>query len=53
MPIVAYRNMTDEDPKAIGAYLPTIPAVYHRVDSSLFPTACKLRQGKHGAGDQN
>jgi hypothetical protein len=53
MPIVAYRNMTDEDLKAICAYLRTIPAVHHRVDNSLPPTACKFRQGKHGAGDQN
>jgi mono/diheme cytochrome c family protein len=53
MPIVAYRNMTDEDLKAIYAYLRTIPAVHHRVDNSLPPTACKLCQGKHGAGDQN
>jgi hypothetical protein len=53
MPIVAYRNMTDEDLKAIYAYLRTIPAVHHRVDNSLPPTASKLCRGKHGAGDQN
>jgi mono/diheme cytochrome c family protein len=53
MPFVAYRNMTDEDLMAIYAYLRTIPPVHHRVDNSLPPTACKLCQGKHGAGDQN
>lgn len=53
MPFVAYRNMTDEDLKAIFAYIRTIPPIHHRVDNSLPPTACKICQGKHGAGDQN
>jgi hypothetical protein len=53
MPFVRYRNMTDEDLKAIFAYLRTVPPVHHRVDNSLPPTPCKLCRGKHGAGDQN
>ena len=53
MPWVAYRNMTDDDLKAIFAYLRTVRAVPHRVDNSLPPTLCKLCQSKHGAGDQN
>ena len=53
MPIVAHRNMTDEDLKAICAYLLTIPAVHQGVYNSLRPTASKLCRGKHGAGDQN
>jgi mono/diheme cytochrome c family protein len=53
MPFVVYKNMTDEDLKAIFAYLRTLPPIHHRVDNSLPPTACKICQGKHGAGDQN
>lgn len=53
MPFVAYKNMTDDDLRAIFAYLRTLPPVHHRVDNSLPPTFCKLCQGTHGAGDQN
>lgn len=53
MPFVGYKNMTDEDLKAIFAYLRTLPPVHHRVDNSLPPTFCKLCQETHGAGDQN
>ncbi|MGC2327744.1 MAG: c-type cytochrome [Candidatus Sulfotelmatobacter sp.] len=53
MPWNMLRNMTDVDLKAIFAYLRTVKPVHHRVDNSLVPTACKICQGKHGAGDQN
>jgi mono/diheme cytochrome c family protein len=53
MPWVAYRGMTDDDLKAIFAYLRTLKPVHHRVDNREPPTACKLCRGKHGAGDQN
>jgi hypothetical protein len=53
MPFAVYGNMTDDDLKAIFAYLRTIKPVKHRVDNSLPPTYCKLCQQKHGAGDQN
>jgi mono/diheme cytochrome c family protein len=53
MPFVCYRHMTDEDLKAIFAYLRTVPPVHHRVDNTLPPTPCRLCKGKHGAGDQN
>ena len=53
MPFAVYGNMTDDDLKAIFAYLRTAKAVHHRVDNSLPPTYCKLCQQKHGAGDQN
>jgi mono/diheme cytochrome c family protein len=51
MPWVVYRNMTDDDLKAIYAYLRTIPPVRHRVDNAEPPTECKLCGHKHGAGD--
>jgi mono/diheme cytochrome c family protein len=53
MPTSEYKYLTDDELKAIFAYLRTIPPVKHRVDNSLPPTPCKLCQGKHGAGDQN
>lgn len=53
MPWDGYRNMTDEDLKAVFAYLRTLKPVHHRVDNTLTPTMCKICQGKHGAGDQN
>jgi len=53
MPWSALRNMTDEDLKAVFAYLRTLKPVHHRVDNTLPPTLCKICQGKHGGGDQN
>jgi hypothetical protein len=53
MPWIAYRNMTDDDLKAEFAYLRMLKPVHHRVDNTLPATACKICQGKHGAGDQN
>jgi mono/diheme cytochrome c family protein len=53
MPWIDYGTMTDEDLKAVFAYLRTLKPVKHRIDNSLPPTRCKLCQGKHGAGDQN
>ena len=53
MPVMIYKNMTDDDLKAIYAYLRTLKPVKHRVDNSVPPTECKLCKQKHGAGDQN
>jgi mono/diheme cytochrome c family protein len=53
MPYAFYGNMTDDDLKAIFAYLRTVKPVNHRVDNSLPPSYCKLCRQKHGAGDQN
>jgi hypothetical protein len=53
MPFGQFQNMTDDDLKAIFAYLKTVPPVKHRVDNSLPPTYCKVCKQKHGAGDQN
>jgi len=53
MPFAFYGNMTDDDLKAIFAYLRTVKPVKHRVDNSLPPTYCKLCQQWHGAGNQN
>ena len=53
MPYSETKYMTDDELKAVFAYLRTVPPVKHRVDNSLPPTYCKLCQSKHGAGDQN
>jgi len=53
MPWVFYRNMTDEDLKAIFAYLKTLQPVNHTVDNTEQPTQCKLCGQKHGGGERN
>jgi len=53
MPFVGYGRQTDDDLKAMFAYLTTIPPVAHRVDNSLPPTACPRCGLRHGAGNQN
>jgi hypothetical protein len=53
MPCVIYRNMTDDDLKAIFAYLRTLKPVKHTIDNSEQPTECKLCGLKHGGGERN
>jgi hypothetical protein len=53
MPFGAFKNLTDDDLKAIFAYLRTVKPVKHRVDNTAPPTYCKLCRLKHGGGDQN
>jgi mono/diheme cytochrome c family protein len=53
MPYAFYANMSDDDLKAIFAYLGTVKPVKHRVDNSLPVTYCKLCRQWHGAGNQN
>jgi hypothetical protein len=53
MPFNEFKNLSDDDLKAIFAFLRTVHAVRHRVDNSLPPTYCKLCKQKHGAGEQN
>jgi hypothetical protein len=53
MPFGEFKNLTDDDLKAMFAYLKTLTPVKHRVDNSLPPTYCKLCKEKHGAGEQN
>src|SRR5581483_676162 len=53
MPWPFFRNMTDEDLKAIFAYLRTLPPVHHDVDNTEVATFCKRCNGKHGLGEKN
>jgi len=53
MPWAVFRNLSDDDLKAIFAYLQTLKPVQHRVDNTEPPRYCKLCRGKHGFGDRN
>jgi len=53
MPWASFKNMTDDDLKAIFAFLRTLKPVSHRVDNDEPPTYCKLCGQKHGAGEMN
>ena len=53
MPWTFYRNMTDDDLKAIFAYLKALPPVSHHVDNSVAPTMCPMCGYSHGLGDTN
>jgi len=53
MPFGEFKDLTEDDMKAMFAYLKSIPPVKHRVDNTLPATYCKLCKQKHGAGDQN
>jgi mono/diheme cytochrome c family protein len=53
MPVMVYKNLTDDDLKAIFAFLRTTKPVKHRVDNSEPPTDCKVCNQKHGAGNEN
>ncbi len=53
MPFGNFKNLTDDDLKAMFAYLKTVTPMKHRVDNSLPPTYCKICRHKHGAGEQN
>lgn len=53
MPWGHYRNMTDEDLKAIFAYLKTLKPVDHYVDNAMAPTRCAKCNLEHGGGERN
>jgi hypothetical protein len=53
MPWSYFRNLTDEDLKAIFAYLRTLEPVKHRVDNTEPPTYCRICRKKHGFGNLN
>lgn len=53
MPWLSFKNMKDEDLKAIYAYLKTLPKVSHYVNSQQPFTDCVLCGMKHGLGDRN
>lgn len=48
-----FRQMTDEDLKAMFAYLRTLQPVAHRVDNTEKPSPCRHCGGRHGLGAEN
>jgi mono/diheme cytochrome c family protein len=53
MPWGHYKGMTDEDLKAIFAYLKTVAPVDHHVDNAAAPTPCARCGIQHGGGERN
>jgi mono/diheme cytochrome c family protein len=53
MPWGHYRGMTDEDLKAIFAYLKTLKPVDHYVDNAMPVTPCAKCNIPHGGGERN
>ena len=53
MPWGHYRGMTDEDLKAIFAYLKTLPPIDHYVDNAMPVTPCAKCNIPHGGGERN
>ena len=53
MPVMVYKNLTDDDLKAIFAFLRRTKPVKHRIDNSEPPTECKVCKQKHGGGNEN
>jgi hypothetical protein len=53
MPWSMYGKQTDEDLRAMFAYLKTVAPVVHRVDNTVAPSLCPVCGLEHGAGDQN
>jgi mono/diheme cytochrome c family protein len=53
MPWAYFRNMTDDDLKAIFTYLQTLKPVRHRIDNTEPPTLCKRCGQNHGSGHLN
>ena len=53
MPVDRYKGLSDDDLKAMFAFLRTVKPVKHRVDNTEVATNCKLCRAKHGAGQEN
>jgi mono/diheme cytochrome c family protein len=53
MPWGFFRQMTDDDLKAIFAYLRTLKPIRHRVDNTEKPTLCSMCGAVHGFGAHN
>jgi mono/diheme cytochrome c family protein len=53
MPWYFFRNLTDDDLRAVFAYLQSVPPVIHNVSNSDPPTLCPICGRYHGRGDTN
>jgi cytochrome c553 len=53
MPWRRFGKLSDDDLRAMFAYLRSLPPVKHRVDNTEPPTYCRICRNKHGGGAQN
>lgn len=53
MPWVAFRELSDEDLRAMHAYLQTVLPFPHQVNNRVEPTACEVCGQRHGLGEEN
>ena len=53
MPWGYFGKMSDDDLRAIYAYLRTLPPVKHRIDNTSPRTECRVCGGRHGLGEFN
>ena len=53
MPWNNFGGMTDEDLKAIFAYLKTVKPIHHVVDNAEPPSMCVICKAMHGGGEKN
>src|SRR6185295_12784999 len=53
MPWGFYRGMTDEDLRAVFAYLASLKPVRHFIVNSVAPTPCRKCGRPHGLGEKN
>jgi hypothetical protein len=53
MPWIFFRNMTDDDLRAVFAYLKTLPPVAHQVSNAEAPSYCRRCGRSHGGGASN
>ena len=53
MPWAVYRNLSDDDLRALFTFLGSRPPVSHNVSNHEPPTACPACGQKHGFGDRN
>jgi hypothetical protein len=53
MPWVAFKNMTDEDLKAILMALQKLPPVNHKVINGIKASYCEVCDQSHGHGEHN
>jgi len=53
MPTWAFNGLTDQDVKAIFAYLRAIPPAHHRIDNTEKASLCKIDGHMHGMGELN
>ncbi len=53
MPWIYFRNLTDDDLRAVFAYLQTAAPIRHSVSNAEPPTLCRICGRRHGLGNVN